>query len=188
MLVLTVLLLSGCTAIPERRADQADPPPPPTTTSSTVKLPPRPQEVALDAVDPCAVLNADQRTQLGLDSTPTAYVEPSFGNARACTIRGLRGGNVARLALVTASGVDVWLGDNAQVDAQVGVISGFPAITVRTPGMEQLCNVEIDVAEGQFLDVMFRDGGNSSPTQQDHLCLGAKRVAEAALAGLLHTR
>jgi hypothetical protein len=48
--------------------------------------------------------------------------------------------------------------------------------------------VEIDVADGQFLDVMFRDGGNSTAVQQDHLCLGAQRVAEAAMASLLQKR
>jgi hypothetical protein len=185
---LLALLLAGCTAIPHPKADQGVSAEVPTTTSARPTLPPRPDEVLLDAVDPCKILSEEQRTRLGLDNPPSAYVESSFGNARACTIRGNRSGNVARLALVTASGVDVWLGDNAQVDAKVGAIKGFAAVTVRTPGLDDLCNVEVDVAEGQFLDVMFRDGGNSPPTQQDHLCLGAMRVAEEALAGLLHTR
>jgi hypothetical protein len=186
LILLSLVVLTACTAVPQKRAEQSVPPP--TTTSSAVTLPPRPKEVLLDAVDPCAVLSADKLKELGLDSAPTPYVEPSFGGARACTIRGMRGGNVARLALVTVSGVDVWLSDNAQVDTKLSAIEGFAAITVRTPGMEQFCNVEIDVAAGQFLDVMFRDGGNEPPTQQDHLCLGAQRVAEAAMDGLLHTR
>jgi hypothetical protein len=47
-----------------------------------------------------------------------------------------------------------------------------------------VCNVEVDVAEGQFLDVMFRDGGNATAAQQDHLCLGAQRVAEVVVINL----
>ncbi|GLZ35647.1 hypothetical protein Lesp02_78340 [Lentzea sp. NBRC 105346] len=186
--LLLVFVLAGCTDAPERRADEAPPPAPVTTTSSVVKLPPRPKDIALDRLDPCQILDASQRKQLNLDNPPSPYVEPSFGNAKACTIRSNTSANVARLALVTASGVDVWLSDNAQVDRKISAINGYAAITVRTPDLDDVCNVEVDVAEGQFLDVMFRDGGNTPPTQQDHLCLGAMRVAEFALAGLLHTR
>jgi len=89
---------------------------------------------------------------------------------------------------VLVSGADVWLSENAQVEYSVSSIEGFTAITVRTPDVPDVCNVEIDVADGQFLDVMFRDGGNSTAAQQDHLCLGALRVAEAAMASLLQKR
>jgi hypothetical protein len=40
------------------------------------------------------------------------------------------------------------------------------------------------VAEGEVLDVLFRDGGSASPISQDDLCLGAQRVAEAAMSSL----
>jgi len=125
---------------------------------------------------------------LSLDNPPSAYVDPSFGGAKACTIRSTTSGNVARIALVLVSGAEVWLSENAQVDYSVSTIEGFTAITVRTPDVHDVCNVEIDVADGQFLDVMFRDGGNSTAVQQDHLCLGAQRVAEAVMASLLESR
>lgn len=188
-LLIAAVALAGCTAVPEQSSLTTPPPPPPTTPSvSRMDFPPRPRALPLDNVDPCAVLTADQRTSLSLDNPPSAYLEPSFGNAKACTIRGTKSGNVARLALVLVSGADVWLSENAQVDYTVSTIEGFPAITVRTPDVHDVCNVEIDVAEGQFLDVMFRDGGNSTAVQQDHLCLGAQRVAEAAMASLLQKR
>ncbi|NGY58432.1 DUF3558 domain-containing protein [Lentzea sp. NEAU-D13] len=189
-LLVVVVALAGCTAAPEQSSLTTPPPPPPspTTTPSHMDFPQRPREVPLDAVDPCAVLSPDQRTSLSLDNPPSAYVESSFGNAKACTIRSTTSGNVARLALVLVSGADVWLSENAQVDYTVSAIEGFTAITVRTPDVHDVCNVEIDVAEGQFLDVMFRDGGNSTAVQQDHLCLGAQRVAEAAMASLLQKR
>lgn len=188
LLVLAVAL-AGCTAAPEQSADvDTSPSTPPTTTTTRVDLPPRPRAIPLDGMDPCAVLTADQRSALSLDNPPSPYVESSFGNAKACTIRSTTSGNVARIALVLVSGADVWLSDNAQVEYKMGSIEGFAAITVRTPDMDDVCNVEVDVAEGQFLDVMFRDGGNSTAVQQDHLCLGALRVAEAAMASLLQRR
>ena len=72
--------------------------------------------------------------------------------------------------------------------AEQTTVAGFPGLTVRTPGMDTVCNVEVDVAEGQFLDVMFRDGGNERAVKQDTLCQGAQRAAEAAVAGLLQRR
>ncbi|WP_439661700.1 DUF3558 domain-containing protein [Lentzea sp. HUAS TT2] len=189
-LLIVALALAGCTAAPKQSSLTTPPSPPPvlTTTPSQLDFPPRPRSVPLDKVDPCAVLTPEQRTSLSLDNPPSAYVDPSFGSARACTIRSTTSGNVARIALVVVSGADVWLSENAQVDYTVSAIEGFAAITVRTPDVHNVCNVEIDVADGQFLDVMFRDGGNSTAVQQDHLCLGAQRVAEAAMASLLQKR
>ncbi|WP_434438648.1 DUF3558 domain-containing protein [Lentzea sp. E54] len=190
LLIPAAVALAGCTAVPRQSSLTTPPPPPTTQTTSVARLdfPPRPRPLPLDGVDPCAVLSEQQRTALSLDNPPSAYVEPSFGSAKACTIRSTTSGNVARIALVLVSGADVWLSDNAQVDYEVSSIEGFAAITVRTPDMDNICNVEIDVADGQFLDVMFRDGGNSTAVQQDHLCLGAQRVAEAAMATLLQKR
>lgn len=188
-LLIVAVALAGCTAGPAPSAlDSPPPPPPPTSSSAPIDFPQRPRAVPLDNVDPCAVLTPQQRMALSLDNPPSAYVETSFGGAKACTMRSTTSGNVARLALVLASGADVWLSDNAQVEYTVGAIEGFAAITVRTPELDDVCNVEIDVADGQFLDVMFRDGGNSTAPQQDHLCLGAQRVAEAAMASLLQKR
>lgn len=158
------------------------PPPPPTTT--TPVLPPRPGSLPLDHVTPCAILTAAQRADLSLDSTPAPYVDTEFAKARACTIRGGGSGTVARLALVTTMGVDVWLSEEAQVDARSVTASGYPALVVRTPGLTDACNVEVDTSQNQFLDIMFRDGGNTPPIPQDTLCLGAQRVAEAAVISL----
>ncbi|MFS8096550.1 DUF3558 domain-containing protein [Lentzea alba] len=188
-LLVVAVALAGCTpAKPEQNAAGTTPPPSTTTSSAQMDFPQRPRDVPLDAVDPCAVLTSEQRTSLSLDNPPSPYVETSFGGAKACTIRSTTSGNVARIALVLVSGADVWLSENAQVDYTVGSIEGFAAITVRTPDIDDVCNVEIDIADGQFLDVMFRDGGNSTAVQQDHLCLGAQRVAEAAMASLLQKR
>ncbi|MEV0678305.1 DUF3558 domain-containing protein [Actinosynnema sp. NPDC050436] len=185
IVALTASALVACTPLPDRKADGRVDEPLSVTTTPEISLPPRPREVPLDGLDPCAVLSADQRAQLSLDQPPSGYLEASFGNAKACTIRSGISGNVLRLALVTVEGVEVWLSENAQVDARPTTVSGFPALTVRTPGIEDACTVEVDVARGQFLDVMFRDGGNKPQVKQDVLCQGAQRAAEAAVAALL---
>ena len=99
-------------------------------------------------------------------------------------MRGQYSGTTARLALVTTEGIDLWISDEAQVQAEKVVISGFPALIVRTPGLSSACNVDVDMAQGEFLDVLFRDGGNKQTISQDDLCLGAQRVAEASVTNL----
>ncbi|MFE2753527.1 DUF3558 domain-containing protein [Actinosynnema sp. NPDC059335] len=185
---LCALAMASCTPFPEKKADGRVDEPLTAATTTVPSLPPRPRELRLDDVDPCAVLSPEQRIALSLDNPPSAYVEASFGNAKACTMRSNISGNVVRLALVTVEGVGVWLSENAQVHAEPTTVAGFPGLVVRTPSMEGVCNVEVDVAEGQFLDVMFRDGGNERAATQDTLCQGAQRAAEAAVAGLLQRR
>ncbi|SHG48816.1 Protein of unknown function [Streptoalloteichus hindustanus] len=163
----------------------ADPPLPATTTLARS---PRPAEIPLDTVDPCAVLSPDQRRQLSLDGPPTPYADSRFANARACSLRDGAHGLVARVAFVTDQGIEVWHDDTAQVDAVNAQIAGFPALVVRTPGQDAFCNVEVDMADGQFLDVLLRDGGNQKPPPQDELCQGARRVAEAVVSSLRATR
>ncbi len=155
-----------------------------TITSTTPVLPPRPGSLPLDGVNPCSILTSSQRTNLSLDSTPTPYTDPEFDKARACSMRGIESGTEARLALVVDMGVDVWLSDEAQVQAQAVTVTGYPALVVRTPGLDDACNVEVDTGQNQFLDILFRDGGNTPPLPQDTLCLGAQRVAEAAVTSL----
>lgn len=155
--------------------------PPPTTPPP---LPSRPSNLSLSRLTPCSVLTKAQRTSLSLDDTPTPYQDPEFDKASACSIRGLSSGTVVRLAFVMNMGIDVWRSETAQVDTTPITVSGYPALVVRTPGLNSLCNVEIDTSDNQFLDVQFRDGGNTPPIPQDTLCLGAQRVADAAVTSL----
>jgi hypothetical protein len=189
-LALPALTLLSCSAQPSPTADHGSSTPSPevTTTTTTVSQLPRPREVRLDGLDPCKVLDEEQRAALSLDHAPNAYVDNAFGESKVCSFRSGISGNVMRLALVTVEGVGVWLSENAQVEPQFTTIGGFPAMVIRTPGLDDVCNVEVDVAEGQFLDVMFRDGGNEKKATQDTLCAGAERAAEAALSGLLEQR
>jgi hypothetical protein len=189
LLLCAAVALAGCSVFPVSEASQTHDntssasPAPTTPTTTSLTLPPRPRELPLDKLNPCAILTKQQRTQLSLDTTPTPYTDTEL-KARACTIRGTYSGQVARLALVTNQGAELWISDEAQNTAKVISVIGFPALEVRTPNLDTLCNVEVDVAQGEFLDVLFRDGGSATPIPQDDLCLGAQRVAEAAMNSL----
>ncbi len=189
-LALPALILLGCSTPTQPTADHGSEVPPSETTTTTTTVPqlPRPREVKLDGLDPCEVLSEEQRAQLSLDHAPNAYVDATFGESKVCSYRSGISGNVMRIALVTVEGIGVWLSENAQVEPEFTTIGGFPAMVIRTPGLDDVCNVEVDVAEGQFLDIMFRDGGNEKKANQDTLCAGAERAAEAALSGLLEQR
>jgi hypothetical protein len=187
-LALPALIVIGCTTQTNPASDHVPVAPPTVVATTTPPRLPRPSEIRLDAVDPCKVLSEEQRTQLSLDHAPNPYVDAAFGSAKACSFRSGISGNVLRLALITVEGVGVWLSENAQVEPHFTTVGGFPAMIIRTPGLDEVCNVEVDVAEGQFLDVMFRDGGNATKATQDTLCKGAQRAAEAALSGLLERR
>lgn len=183
-----MLALSGCGSLRAQNAAETPAPPPPAPVSmpppSTPPLPPRPFAVPLDGVDPCEVLSSRQRAQLGFDRDPLPGGEPGFGDAATCSFRNSTAKVGARLSLVTIESMDVWTSDTAQVRATPVEIAGFPALVIRTPELDLVCNVAVDVAEGQHLDVLYRDDGADPPPSLHQLCAGAERVAEAAVTSL----
>ncbi|MEV0702087.1 DUF3558 domain-containing protein [Saccharopolyspora sp. NPDC050389] len=186
LLAAGALTLAGCGLWQsEPTSDTRAPlPPPMPTTSAPPPLPPRPFELALDGVDPCELLTADQRNQLGFDREPLPGSEAGFGDAATCSYRNTTAKVGARLALITTESMGVWTDDTAQVESSPVVIGGFPALVIKTPGLDLSCNVAVDVAELQHLDVLYRDDGGQPPSPVDQLCAGAQRVAEDALASL----
>ncbi|MHA6792853.1 DUF3558 domain-containing protein [Pseudonocardia bannensis] len=186
-MVIAVLLavVSGCaTAGPGTAA--------PVSTSaepSEIALPPRPREVRIDGIDPCSLLTADQRAELGLDGRPVAYTSANglFGEASSCSIRGTEPREVSvGLSVVTDRGIEIITSSGGVTDELTGItVAGFPAVLARPTRLRDFCSVEIDVAAGQLLDIQFAQGTRGQPIPQDHLCRDAQRVAEAAIASLL---
>ncbi|PKW12616.1 DUF3558 domain-containing protein [Saccharopolyspora spinosa] len=184
LLAVGTLTLTGCGLWQAARTSDTAAPLPPPTTSAPPPLPPRPFELALDGVDPCGLLTADQRSQLGFDRAPLPGAEVGFSDAATCSYRNTTAKVGARLALITTESMGVWTDDTAQVEASPVVIGDFPALVIKTPGLDLSCNVAVDVAEGQHLDVLYRDDGGQPPPPVNQLCAGAQRVAEDALASL----
>ncbi|MFC7341439.1 DUF3558 domain-containing protein [Saccharopolyspora griseoalba] len=188
LLGLGALTLTGCGVWQSApAADTAPPPPPPEpppASSTADPLPTRPFELSLQDTDPCELLSEEQRSQLGFDREPIPDSEAGFGNAATCSYRNTTAKVGARLALITTEGMSVWTDDTAQVDATPISVDGFPGLVIKTPGLDLTCNVAVDTAEGQHLDVLYRDDGGQPPPPVDELCEGAERVAEEAVRTL----
>lgn len=183
-LIISALVLSGCGLLrPEDTAhrEPAAPPPTPVAPPSTPEPEPeRPFNIAMAERAPCDMLTADQRDQLGFDRGPVPAKDESF-DARTCSYRNTSAKVGARLSAVTVEGMDVWTDDTAQVDTARTTVHGFPGLIIKTPGLDQSCNVAVDTADGQQLDVLYRDDGAQPPPPVDDLCAGAQRVADEAV-------
>ena len=179
LLLAVCLLAAACTNAPA-----PTPPPPPTTAA-----PQRPREVRLEGVDPCGLLSAGQRAELGLDGKPLRSnpYSPLFrGAVPTCAISGLEGQPVAvGLGLVTSSGIERWGEGDLEADVRRVAVSDFPAVVVAPRRLTDSCSVEVDVAAGQLLDVQYGDGGGRPPIPQTELCRRAQHLAEVTMGTLL---
>ncbi|MFB9904707.1 DUF3558 domain-containing protein [Allokutzneria oryzae] len=187
---LVAALTTGCTSAPaisahEQRRTRVDEPLP---TTTPITLPPRPRELRLDKADPCKLLTAAQRKDLGMDRPPQAGRNPNMGNAKVCDFRDSTRALAVRIGLVTEQGVEVWLDETAQADATQTQVAGFPALVVRTAAQTGFCNVDVDVAAGQFLDVQFGNSGNAHPPSLEQMCSRAQEVAQAAMSTLISAK
>jgi hypothetical protein len=178
LIACAAVLVAGCTT-------QVEPPPPVAAELTTSS--PRPRELPLDGVDPCALLTPAQRAELGLESSSVPYTNDVPKTAgRACSIRGYEPRAIAvDFALVTANGIEAITGPGEVGDELTPItVAGFPAVLAR-PDNPDACFVDVDVAEGQLLDVLLGDGGREPPIPQNHLCRDAVQVAELAVRTLL---
>ncbi len=159
------------------------------STAPTVVAPTsvaRPREVRLDRVDPCTLLTPAQRMSLGLGGTPQPYTSGRPTPGKACSITGFepRAVNVS-LTVATTVGISVITAPGAVTDTLTPtVVAGFPAVLAR-PHNPDSCFLDVDVAQGQLLDVQFADGGGTPPISQDQLCRDAVDVADQTMSALL---
>jgi hypothetical protein len=61
-------------------------------------------------------------------------------------------------------------------------------LIVKTPGLSYACAVDVDVADGQFLEAQFLVPGGNGATQstaQDVLCQKAQQLAATAIGALV---
>jgi hypothetical protein len=180
VVVAVLLLLAGCATI----SGQAEPAAP----SSSV--PARPREVRIDGVDPCSLLTEEQRAELGLDAQPRLDVGPlppyPGTDIPLCLFGGFRPRSVSLgVAVITNTGVDLFLSGGLVADVQWTQVSGFPALVAIAPRNTDFCSVVVDVAPGQVVDVNFRLDGRDSGAPVESLCQEAERAAGAVMNTLL---
>ena len=181
---MTALLAAVCTAAGCTTVVAGTP-----SAPAGVLLPPRPREIRLDGVDPCSLLTAEQRAALGITSEPRPsrpYVALFRGEVPTCTMRGNSPENVLLVSgAVTTVGVERWQEDDISADVRSTTIGGFPAVVAAPTQFSDYCNIDIDVAAGQILDVQFGADTSQAPIPQIELCVRGQRAATYMLVALL---
>jgi hypothetical protein len=86
---------------------------------------------------------------------------------------------------VTTVGVDRWREGDISADVRSATISGFPAVIAVPRQFTDYCNVDIDVAPGQMLDVQFGADTSEATIPQEELCRQSQRAAAYMMATLL---
>ncbi|QYN34358.1 DUF3558 domain-containing protein [Pseudonocardia sp. DSM 110487] len=186
VLGILIVVLTGCST-----GGQASPADPPTTEEAaptTVSLPPRPQDVPIDDVDPCTLLTREQRAELQLDQPPQPRREPSVlypGDVSRCSIGGSEPAISISISAVTTAGIEFFTTGQTASEVRLIELAGFPAVVAAPVHTDDSCKVLIDTAPGQMVDVQARSAGANPPIPEEQLCRDAERAASLVLDTLL---
>lgn len=166
---------------------------PATSAAPEVRLPPRPRDVPLDGLDPCTLLTADQRAELGLDQPPVLDVGPSTlyngGVTQLCSIGGFEPRVIAvSIQLSVTGGIELFLRPGVRSQITPIDVQGFPAVVAVPASLRDFCTVVVDVAPGQAVDIQVATGGGQPPIPQPELCTVAQRLAATVMDNLLARR
>lgn len=162
-------------------------PPSPATPASSVQspppqgrvLPPRPANLPLTGVKPCALLSGPQVSRLGV-AAGVPYGNPEEGDAECVW------------STPSPAPTDTWIArtlvqqsaDTALSDphAQVVQVAGFPAVQTSDPTADpnHACELYIDVADGQSLLVAYVSGHDTPDRPPSTRPLACQKAAEAA--------
>ena len=185
--LLLAVLLAACAPTDTPAVPAPTPAPQPTT--ALVPLPERPFEIRVDDLDPCALLTPDEIAGLGLEPGGNLDVRNSalYGGVTAlCSWQGFEPRAISvGVNLSVTGGIELFTERAVPGIVTALDIRGFPAVLARLPNFPEACSVILDVAEGQAVDVQFRDGGRLPRNPQADLCDGAQEVADLVMGGLL---
>lgn len=164
---------------------------PPSSESSgsatpTVEIPPRPRDISLEGLDPCALFTEPQRTQLKANDVRSRESDSdSFNGMKECVLSvDAREPFYEYNALaVTFEGVEAWLTGDRNVDAELTSVQGFPAARFKFRGVEdEGCDIAVGVADNQYLWVEVIP--ISRGFEQDQLCQMVGQATEMAMTTL----
>lgn len=181
-LVLALVLISACSPGNTESPQVAD--------STNVALPPRPRDIRINGVEPCSLLDDKQRAALGLGGASYSSTKPSRlfrGDLPLCSINGMAPQPVSvGIGVVTSAGIELFTTKDAfDASIRTSTIEGYPAVVMTPRHSTKFCDVIVDVATGQLLNVHYADGGQPPPVPQDGLCKGGEAVAAAAMHTLI---
>ena len=86
---------------------------------------------------------------------------------------------------MTTVGSNVGKRTTSAADVRSTTIGGFPAVIAAPTQFSDYCNIDIDVAAGQLLDVQFGADTSQAPIPQIELCVRGQRAATYMLVALL---
>jgi len=182
-LIVALVLISGCAPA------SSDPATPGQAEETSIALPPRPRDIRIDGIEPCSLLTEQQRLDLGLDGQTFSDTQPSRlfdGDLPLCSINGFSPRAVSvGIGVVTTVGIEAF--SSGKLDASINSlrVAGYPAVVATPRRFDNFCEVLVDVAPGQLLNIQYADGGREPPIPQDQLCRAGRDVAAAAMETLL---
>jgi hypothetical protein len=185
-----MMALAGCTSAQGGTAAPAGGSPRPSTYQAPangvagVTLPPRPADVPLTGADPCALLTATQREQVGVAPGVKGLPAQLVNNSPSCDYRLTGGlpGPEFNVVVDTTEGIQLFLNPRLADDIRQVSVSDFPAldITLKAPDLLQGCTTAVSVASGQMIVVNLGQPSTGTTTAQS--CARTEQVAGAVLA------
>lgn len=182
--------LAGCTTTQQGTATGGPSGPGPSTYlpppggRSDIALPPRPTDVALAGVDPCSLLTAAQRGQLGVATGAKGLPAQLADNSPTCNFRFADGtpGAEYNVAVDTVEGIQLYLNASLADDVRQVSVGDFPAldITLKAPDLLQGCTTAVSVANSEMFMVNLGQPARGTTTAQS--CAMTEKVAGAVLA------
>ncbi|MCP3799660.1 DUF3558 domain-containing protein [Allokutzneria sp. A3M-2-11 16] len=165
----------------------------PTTTVSTTPPVQRPRLLDMTKVDPCALFTPEQQRAFGIDLPPTPDDSAVF-QSKSCFLANEKGFEAIGFIAIPHSGVDRFSAGKVNADVRDLTVSGFPAkenvVRITIPDYPPTCDVVVDVAPGQVLNVTYKETVRSGPPVRDreYVCRRAKEAAEAAISTLMNKK
>jgi hypothetical protein len=188
MAVGMAVALAGCTTSQAGHAGAADPAVPayqaPTNGAGTISLPPRPHDVPLTGVRPCALLTPAEQATLGVTAGIPGPPAQLANNSPTCDFRFAdhTPGAEYNVAVDTTEGIQLYLDPTLADNVKQVSVNGFPAldITLRAPDLLQGCTTAVSVTNGQMFMVNLGQPARGTTTAQS--CARTELVAGAVLA------
>jgi Protein of unknown function (DUF3558) len=182
-IAIAVLTLVGCG---RPTAQPAAPPPIPASPSeSTAPLPPRPSELRLAGVDPCALLTEAQRAKIGVRTGVSSGDTDELGSPGCVWLNTADHPDNSWVAkTVTKRGAEYALG--SVTGAKLVSVTGFPAVetTSNFADPQHECLLYVDVTDGQSLQVEYLNQSGDRPgINHDVAC----QLATAAASDMIST-
>jgi hypothetical protein len=159
-------------------------------SSKAAGLPQRPNELALNGVDPCSLLTSAQLDQLTVNSKPRQVADSANGaDGPSCTFDVDKAQPYYAYGITTVTNADLeaWLTGNRRKNSMTTVdmsVEGFPALKYFRQNTNPTdCQTLVGVAHGQTLEVQAAPISEGAFTQ-GQLCELATKAATFAVQTL----